>query len=257
MIVDAEIGTVPLDLGQWECHLWEEDADDLALNHDPDSNLPKLDPKDPFLGDPSSSSAPHTNGGSSNHTSPRAMLRKTEYISREGVQRSQAVQETSVLSTIILVTYSTWLSLSIKLEGEQTRNRRRMDTWRTWTKAGMDGSSRGGLNSDSQELLNGWLMIKVVLIRNNPAFIPSLTTSSRHFITFTYQLASSNPSASTGPSLSPPLLPLQLSPASVQRRFPIWSGLRHLRLWSVVSVGIFHVLSSKARVSWKCLSSFV
>ena len=82
-----------------------------ALNHDPDSNLPKLDPKDPFLGDPSSSSAPHTNGGSSNHTSPRAMLRKTEYISREGVQRSQAVQETSVLSTIILVTYSTWLSL--------------------------------------------------------------------------------------------------------------------------------------------------
>ena len=30
MIVDAEIGTVPLDLGQWECHLWEEDADDLG-----------------------------------------------------------------------------------------------------------------------------------------------------------------------------------------------------------------------------------
>jgi RNA polymerase II-associated factor 1 len=121
MIVDAELG-MPLDLGQWEC-LWEEDADDLgtpyvspslfaldlhicieALNPDPE-NLPKLDPKDAFLlGDPSSSSAPYINGASSSSPStPLAhvpWLRKTEYISREGVQRSQAVQETCVLSVV-------------------------------------------------------------------------------------------------------------------------------------------------------------
>ena len=87
-----------------------------------------------------------------------------------------------------------------------------------------------------------------------PSF-PSLTTSSRHFIIFVYQ-SPSNPSASAGPLLPPPLLPLTLSPASVRRRFLIWSRLRHLRLWSVISVGVFHVLSSKARVPRNCLSSF-
>jgi RNA polymerase II-associated factor 1 len=119
MIVDAELG-MPLDLGQWEC-LWEEDTDDSgtpyvspslfaldilisieALNPDP-GNLPKLDPKDAFLlGDPSLSSAPYVNGTpTSGPSTPMAhvpWLRKTEYISREGVQRSQSVQETFVLS---------------------------------------------------------------------------------------------------------------------------------------------------------------
>jgi RNA polymerase II-associated factor 1 len=111
MIVDAECG-MPLDLGKWEC-LWEEDADDSgeffsilfsntfpyvlaleALNPDPDS-LPIIDSKDLFLlGDPSTS-ALYSNGvlsaTSSVPSTPAPVqvpwLRKTEYISREGVQR--------------------------------------------------------------------------------------------------------------------------------------------------------------------------
>ncbi|KAK2463597.1 hypothetical protein APHAL10511_004348 [Amanita phalloides] len=101
MIVDAELG-MPLDLGQWEC-LWEEGADDSALNPDPE-NLPKLDPKDAFLlGDPSSSATPYVNGQLGASTSITSMslthvpwLRKTEYISREGVQRSTTVHETKL-----------------------------------------------------------------------------------------------------------------------------------------------------------------
>jgi RNA polymerase II-associated factor 1 len=117
MIVDAECG-MPLDLGRWES-LWEEDADDSgectpdcscvrvqalismlqALNPDP-NNLPKLDPMDAFLlTDPSTTPSSYVNGG---HTttgtttsvtpSPAYVpwLRKTEYISREGVQRTSA-----------------------------------------------------------------------------------------------------------------------------------------------------------------------
>ncbi|KAH7885866.1 RNA polymerase II-associated [Phlebopus sp. FC_14] len=101
MIVDAECG-MPLDLGRWEC-LWDEDADDSALNPDPD-NLPPLDPKDRLLlGDSSASSAPYTNGvtpiSSSASSTPLPVhvpwLRKTEYLSREGVQRSPSMQEIS------------------------------------------------------------------------------------------------------------------------------------------------------------------
>lgn len=117
MIVDAECG-MPLDLGRWEC-LWDEDVDDSgawslffvvllvlndapsALNPDPD-NLPALDPKDRFLlGDPSANAAPHSNGavpvsGSGASTPLPAhvpWLRKTEYISREGVQRGSSSQD--------------------------------------------------------------------------------------------------------------------------------------------------------------------
>ncbi|KIJ59225.1 hypothetical protein HYDPIDRAFT_44133 [Hydnomerulius pinastri MD-312] len=99
MIVDAECG-MPLDLGRWEC-LWDEDADDSALNPDP-ANLPELDPKDRFLlGDPSASSTPFTNGtapvSASGSSAPLPVhvpwLRKTEYLSREGVQRGNSMQE--------------------------------------------------------------------------------------------------------------------------------------------------------------------
>ncbi|ETW79031.1 hypothetical protein HETIRDRAFT_441150 [Heterobasidion irregulare TC 32-1] len=89
MIVDAECG-MPLDLGKWEA-LWEDGADDSALNPDK-NNLPLLDPKDQFLlSDPSSSGGfgngefSRTGSGASTplpaHVS---WLRKTEYISREG-----------------------------------------------------------------------------------------------------------------------------------------------------------------------------
>ncbi|KAH7907894.1 RNA polymerase II-associated [Hygrophoropsis aurantiaca] len=98
LIVDAECG-MPLDLGRWEC-LWDDDADDSALNPDP-SNLPILDPKDQFLlGDPSTTSHNYANGTSSSASSSIpatpahvTWLRKTEYLSREGVQRSSANQE--------------------------------------------------------------------------------------------------------------------------------------------------------------------
>ncbi|KJA28196.1 hypothetical protein HYPSUDRAFT_34577 [Hypholoma sublateritium FD-334 SS-4] len=105
MIVDAECG-MPLDLGKWEC-LWEDNGDDLSLNPDP-HNLPKLDPRDAaLLFDPSSSTGVYaTNGssraGSSSHAStPLAnvtWLRKTEYISREGVQRSAMSEQKHVVS---------------------------------------------------------------------------------------------------------------------------------------------------------------
>jgi len=97
MIVDAECG-MPLDLGKWGC-LWEEDGDDPELNPDP-QNPPKLDPKDQFLLlDPSSISAPYTPaGGASGTSTPTPMphvtwLRKTEYITREGVTRTTALSE--------------------------------------------------------------------------------------------------------------------------------------------------------------------
>ncbi|KAI9444483.1 Paf1-domain-containing protein [Lactarius indigo] len=72
MIVDAECG-MPLDLGKWEA-LWEDGADDRALNPDP-RNPPLLDPKDQaLLLDPTSGPADFA------HVS---WLRKTEYISRD------------------------------------------------------------------------------------------------------------------------------------------------------------------------------
>ena len=77
-----------------------------ALNPDAE-NLPLLDPKDRFLlGDPSANSAPYTNGaapasGSGASTPLPAhvpWLRKTEYLSREGVQRTSSIQEMYNLS---------------------------------------------------------------------------------------------------------------------------------------------------------------
>ncbi|KAJ4473623.1 RNA polymerase II-associated protein [Lentinula aciculospora] len=92
MIVDAECG-MPLDLGKWES-LWEENADDSALNPDP-QNLPKLDPKDEFLAYDSGSSSAYMNGNPTGSSTPSAVpslgqvawLRKTEYTS-DRAQRS-------------------------------------------------------------------------------------------------------------------------------------------------------------------------
>lgn len=72
----------------------------LALNPDP-SKLPKLDPKDAFLlSDISSSAGIATNAGNLSGSSASMThvpwLRKTEYISREGVLRTSS-QETYVL----------------------------------------------------------------------------------------------------------------------------------------------------------------
>ncbi|KAF9269131.1 hypothetical protein L218DRAFT_421248 [Marasmius fiardii PR-910] len=93
MIVDAECG-MPLDLGKWEC-LWEEGADDSALNPDI-NNLPKLDPADELLAyDPGPSGSSFTNGHGGTSTPSSSLpalgsvpwLRKTEYTS-DRVQRS-------------------------------------------------------------------------------------------------------------------------------------------------------------------------
>ncbi|KAJ3812491.1 RNA polymerase II-associated protein [Lentinula aff. lateritia] len=92
MIVDAECG-MPLDLGKWES-LWEENADDSALNPDP-HNLPELDQKDEFLTYDSGSSSTYMNGNHTGSSTPSAVpalgqvawLRKTEYTS-DRVQRS-------------------------------------------------------------------------------------------------------------------------------------------------------------------------
>lgn len=67
---------------------------EIALNPDP-LNLPKLDPKDAFLlSDTSSSAGITTNAGNLNGSSPSMThvpwLRKTEYISREGVLRTSS-----------------------------------------------------------------------------------------------------------------------------------------------------------------------
>ncbi|KAH9041272.1 RNA polymerase II-associated [Lactarius pseudohatsudake] len=92
MIVDAECG-MPLDLGKWEA-LWEDGADDRALNPDP-RNPPLLDPKDQaLLLDPAGGTADFGRGNHNSHlnshssgTPPVAAhvswLRKTEYISRD------------------------------------------------------------------------------------------------------------------------------------------------------------------------------
>lgn len=78
----------------------------LALNPDPD-NLPPLDPKDRFLlGDPSANSTPYTNGAAPASASGASTplpahvpwLRKTEYLSREGVQRASSIQDMYSLS---------------------------------------------------------------------------------------------------------------------------------------------------------------
>ncbi|KAN0113856.1 RNA polymerase II-associated [Russula decolorans] len=89
MVVDAECG-MPLDLGKWEA-LWEDGADDHALNPDP-RNPPVLDPKDQALLLDPGSTAPdygrhHGHGHHGPGTPPMSTnvswLRKTEYISRD------------------------------------------------------------------------------------------------------------------------------------------------------------------------------
>ncbi|KAF5336720.1 hypothetical protein D9758_015083 [Tetrapyrgos nigripes] len=96
MIVDADCG-MPLDLGKWES-LWEENADDSALNPDID-NLPRLDPKDELLAfEPASGGGGFTNGHQSGTSTPTALptnvswLRKTEYTSSREHQRSSAAE---------------------------------------------------------------------------------------------------------------------------------------------------------------------
>ncbi|CCM04179.1 uncharacterized protein FIBRA_06341 [Fibroporia radiculosa] len=100
MIVDGDLG-MPLDLSRWEC-LWGENGDDSELNPDPD-NPPVLDPKDELLlADPSTSTPFSSNGFSTSGLTPSSSqtmmpnvpwLRKTEYLSREGVTRASLSQE--------------------------------------------------------------------------------------------------------------------------------------------------------------------
>ncbi|KAJ7656300.1 RNA polymerase II-associated protein [Mycena polygramma] len=119
MIVDAECG-MPLDLGKWES-LWlgEDGADtsggdyklrwaqlDAELNPDPD-DLPVLDPEDAALLAELAPSAP-TFGNSQMPSGPSTplpahvpWLRKTEYISREGVQRSGGHEPKHIVSAPI------------------------------------------------------------------------------------------------------------------------------------------------------------
>lgn len=95
------------------CTLYPAHVPPLALNPDPE-NLPSLDPKDRFLlGDPSTNSTPFTNGaapvsGSGTSTALPVhvpWLRKTEYISREGVQRASSFQEMCLSFALMRVGY--------------------------------------------------------------------------------------------------------------------------------------------------------
>ncbi|KAF7309966.1 hypothetical protein MIND_00369300 [Mycena indigotica] len=130
MIVDAEMG-MPLDLGRWES-LWmydennpkgHETATDIRarwaaldaglsyrvifilhtnsdvskeLNPDP-NNLQILDPEDAALLEELAPSTSYSNGQPSNGAPPLPAhvpwLRKTEYISREGIQRSTSIPD--------------------------------------------------------------------------------------------------------------------------------------------------------------------
>ncbi|KAK7025064.1 RNA polymerase II-associated protein 1 [Favolaschia claudopus] len=120
MIVDAECG-MPLDLGRWES-LWlgEDPTDtsggdiklrwaalDAELNPDP-NDLPLLDPEDAALLEEVAPATPAfgTNGHSASGASTPlpahvSWLRKTEYISREGVQRSGAQEPKHIISAPI------------------------------------------------------------------------------------------------------------------------------------------------------------
>ncbi|KAJ7504164.1 RNA polymerase II-associated protein [Mycena galericulata] len=116
MIVDAECG-MPLDLGKWES-LWLDEDDnssgdnkmrwkqlDAELNPDA-NNLPVLDPEDAaLLAELAPSSASFNGQLASGPSTPLPAnvpwLRKTEYISREGVQRSGAQEPKHVVSAPI------------------------------------------------------------------------------------------------------------------------------------------------------------
>ncbi|EIM86851.1 uncharacterized protein STEHIDRAFT_79513 [Stereum hirsutum FP-91666 SS1] len=100
MIVDAECG-MPLDLAKWEA-LWEEGADESALNPDPEA-VALLDPKDQLLLlDPSSSSAFGTGefsrvgSGVSTPIAHVPWLRKTEYISRDAASTAPRISQNDV-----------------------------------------------------------------------------------------------------------------------------------------------------------------
>ncbi|KAJ7117682.1 RNA polymerase II-associated [Mycena epipterygia] len=114
MIVDAECG-MPLDLGKWESLWLEEDAEDTKsrwaqldaeLNPNGD-HLPVLDPEDAALlaelAPPSTSfgNGQLASGPSTPLPAHVPWLRKTEYISREGVQRSGAHEPKHIVSAPI------------------------------------------------------------------------------------------------------------------------------------------------------------
>ncbi|KAJ7252501.1 RNA polymerase II-associated protein [Mycena rebaudengoi] len=110
MIVDAECG-MPLDLGKWESLWLEEETDprwrqlDAELNPDP-KNLPILDPEDAeLLEEVTPPAATFTPGAASGPSTPLPVhvpwLRKTEYISREGVQRSGGHEPRHIVSAPI------------------------------------------------------------------------------------------------------------------------------------------------------------
>ncbi|KAF8522988.1 RNA polymerase II-associated [Gautieria morchelliformis] len=109
MVVDAECG-MPLDLGKWDC-LWEENADKSALHPSP-LNKPELDPEDQFLvSDSFATPGQLTNGALSGGPSTGSpgpgtahvpWLRKTEYISREGIHRSQALQDAKHTNDVVI-----------------------------------------------------------------------------------------------------------------------------------------------------------
>jgi len=88
MVVDAELG-MPLDLSHWDC-LWNDKLDDSELNPNP-KNAPPIDPRDAFMLDETSLHA-QANGSSYASAAPStpqvSWLRKTEYISKEGVNRA-------------------------------------------------------------------------------------------------------------------------------------------------------------------------
>ncbi|KAF8216777.1 RNA polymerase II-associated [Mycena galopus ATCC 62051] len=120
MIVDAECG-MPLDLGRWESLWLGEDVNDLSggeiklrwaeldadLNPDPD-DLPALDPEDAALLAELAPATPSFGNNSQLASGPSTplpahvpWLRKTEYISREGVQRSGAHEPKHIIAAPI------------------------------------------------------------------------------------------------------------------------------------------------------------
>ncbi|KAJ7712721.1 RNA polymerase II-associated protein [Mycena metata] len=121
MIVDAECG-MPLDLGKWESLWLGEDGEDtsggdikarwaqldLELNPNPD-DLPVLDPEDAaLLAELAPAPAAAFSNGQNTASAPSTplpahvpWLRKTEYISREGVQRSGAQEPKHIVAAPI------------------------------------------------------------------------------------------------------------------------------------------------------------
>ncbi|KAJ7491888.1 RNA polymerase II-associated protein [Mycena latifolia] len=112
MIVDAECG-MPLDLGKWESLWLEEDPNptsrwaqlDAELNPSA-AHLPVLDPEDAALLEelappPATFNGQAASGPSTPLPAHVPWLRKTEYISREGVQRSGAQEPKHIVAAPI------------------------------------------------------------------------------------------------------------------------------------------------------------